>query len=307
MAVDRWRHYLEHNQFVIETNHESLRYLLEQKMHTLLQRKGLTKLLELNYQIQYRKGKKNLAVDALSRRLVTKDINDSSKMDGVQHGSSSVITTIVPAWHKEIQETYKNDPLVHVVLVEKLVNPYTWPQYTLLEGILRFKGRVVIGSDGNLRSIIVLAAHDSYLGDHAGIQNSYRRLKSSFYWPSMKKMVMQVVEEREIYKQAKLERNAYPRLLQPLTIPKEAWRNFTVNFLEDQPRSEGKDTIMVVVDRFSKFGHFVATSHPFTTQKVAQLFMDHLYKFHGFPTSIVTDRDKVFTSIFWRELFKKTS
>lgn len=61
----------------------------------------------------------------------------------------------------------------------------------------------------------------------------------------------------------------------------------------------------MVVNRFTKFGYFVAMSHPFTAQKVAQLFMDYLYKFHGNPEFIVTDRDMVFTSLFQKEIFKK--
>jgi len=68
MAVDKWRHYLEQDQVVIQTDHKSLTYLLDQKIHTPIQKKGLTKLLGLNYRIRYRKGKENKAANALSRR-----------------------------------------------------------------------------------------------------------------------------------------------------------------------------------------------------------------------------------------------
>jgi len=68
MAIDKWRHYLEQDHFVIQTDHESLKYLLDQKIHTPIQKKGLTKLLGLNYRIIYKKGKENKVVDALSRR-----------------------------------------------------------------------------------------------------------------------------------------------------------------------------------------------------------------------------------------------
>ena len=68
MAVDKWRHYLEQDQVVIQTDHKSLTYLLDQKIHTHIQKKGLTKLLGLNYRIRYRKGKENKAANALSRR-----------------------------------------------------------------------------------------------------------------------------------------------------------------------------------------------------------------------------------------------
>ena len=66
IAVDKWRHYLEGGSFVIRTNHESLKFLLQQKLQTRLQRKGMRKLMGSDYTIQYRKGKENVVVDALS-------------------------------------------------------------------------------------------------------------------------------------------------------------------------------------------------------------------------------------------------
>ena len=97
---------------------------------------------------------------------------------------------------------------------------------------------------------------------------------------------------------------AYPGLLQLLPLLEGTWKNITMYFIAGLPKLEGKDTIMVMVDRFSKYRHFIAMSHPFTAQEVAQVFIYHFYKFHRLPTTTVTDRDKVFTSLFRRELFK---
>lgn len=61
---------------------------------------------------------------------------------------------------------------------------------------------------------------------------------------------------------------------------------------------------MVVVDRFSKYSHFIALKHPFTAFGVAKTFMQQIYRLHGLPTAIVSDRDKIFLSNLWQELFK---
>jgi len=77
-----------------------------------------------------------------------------------------------------------------------------------------------------------------------------------------------------------------------------------MDFIEGLPKSQGKSCVMVVVDKFTKYSHFLALSHPFTAAGIAKVFFDNIYKLHGLPDSIVSDRDRVFTSSFWQELFK---
>jgi hypothetical protein len=67
--------------------------------------------------------------------------------------------------------------------------------------------------------------------------------------------------------------------------------------------SSSANAILMIVDKFSKFAHFIALKHPFTAKTVAQLFLD-VYRLHGLPKSIISDRDKIFTSLFWQSLFK---
>jgi hypothetical protein len=80
-----------------------------------------------------------------------------------------------------------------------------------------------------------------------------------------------------------------------------AFQHLTMDFIEGLSKSEGKDTILVVVDKLTKYTHFIPLSHPFT---MVQLFLDNIFKLHGLPIVIITDRDKIFTSQLWQELFK---
>lgn len=78
----------------------------------------------------------------------------------------------------------------------------------------------------------------------------------------------------------------------------------TLDFIEGLPPSSSYKCILVVVDKFSKFAHFIKIAQPFTTHKVAQLFMENVYKLHGMAQALVSDRDKIFASRFWQELFR---
>jgi hypothetical protein len=78
-----------------------------------------------------------------------------------------------------------------------------------------------------------------------------------------------------------------------------------MDFIEGLPISEGANTILVIVDRLTKYAHFVPLKHPFSAQQVARVFVDTAIKLHGMPLSIVSDRDRIFTSTFWKLLFEK--
>ena len=102
----------------------------------------------------------------------------------------------------------------------------------------------------------------------------------------------------------KSEHIPYPGLLQQLPVADIAWTHISMDFVEGLPKTKGKDVILVVVDRFTKYAHFLALSHPFNVQDVVQLFIDNIFKLHGVPSVIVTDRDRIFTSNLWQALFK---
>ena len=93
-------------------------------------------------------------------------------------------------------------------------------------------------------------------------------------------------------------------LLQPLDVPTTVWADVAMDFVEALPKVNGKTVILTVVDRFSKAAHFIALSHPYTATSVARAFFAEVVRLHGIPSSVVSDRDPVFTSSFWQVLFK---
>jgi hypothetical protein len=120
----------------------------------------------------------------------------------------------------------------------------------------------------------------------------------------MKSHIQEWVSNCYVCQQAKAERVPYPGLLQPLEVPKHAWQFVTLDFIEGLPTSSTYNCILVVVDKFSKYSHFLRLRHPFTALNVAKLYMDEVYRLHGMPQIMVSDRDRIFTSQLWKELFK---
>jgi hypothetical protein len=92
--------------------------------------------------------------------------------------------------------------------------------------------------------------------------------------------------------------------LQPLLVPSQVWADISMDFIEGLSKVGGTSVILMVVDRFSKYAHFIPLGHPYTAASVARAFFDSVVRLHGFPSSIISDRDPVFTGHVWRDLFK---
>lgn len=293
-AVDQWRHYLQMAEFVIKTDQKSMVHLEDQRMSTVWQHKAFTKLLGLQYRICYKKGEDNKAADALSRR---------------HHGQQETalsITECKPAWLTEVQQGYAEDVQCQKLLTSLATTPRQGA-FTLQQGLLRYKGRLWLGQNRALQTKITSALHDAATGGHSGYPVTLARVKQHFAWPGMRRTIKEFVRTCSICQQAKPDRACYPGLLQPLPIPSQPWELATMDFIDGLPPSGRYNCIMVVVDKLTKYSHFVPLVHPFTAQIVAQQFMDHIYKHHGMPRYIISDRDPLFTSRFWQHLFKLTS
>jgi hypothetical protein len=146
--------------------------------------------------------------------------------------------------------------------------------------------------------------HTSTLGGHSGERETYQRIKLYFYWPKMKQHVTAFVKNCAVYQKNKSENVSYPGLLQPLPLSDMVWTHISMHFIEGLPKKNNKDVILVVVDRLSKYAHFIPLSHPYTTVEIAQLFLDNVFKSQCLPKVILANKDPIFTSSIWQTLFK---
>jgi len=292
LAVDKWRCYLQHNQFSIRTDHKSLLFLTEQKATTKLQHKAVLKLMDLSFTITYKKGITNAAADALSRCATTEPL--------------CAISETTPVWMDRLVAGYQDDPQATQLLQQLVLSNGTSKDYSLQNGVIRYKGRIWVGNNKVAQQHIMQAMHSSGIGGHFGIHVTYSRIKQLFAWPKMKQDIQDYVKSCSICQQAKVEHVRLPGLLDPLPVPSQPWTVVSLDFIEGIPQSNRYNTILVVVDKFTKYGHFIPLAHPYTALQVAQLYLANIYKLHGLPQTIISDRDRIFTSKVWQELFKLT-
>jgi hypothetical protein len=175
--------------------------------------------------------------------------------------------------------------------------------YSLKDGLIYFKNRIMLPATSGFPWKVFLSLHAAPIG-HSGFAVTYHKIKKLFVWIGMKKMIKTWCSECSVCQQARPERVKYLGLLQPIPVPDGAWKTISMDFIEGLPHSCHSNCILVIVDTFSKYGHFIPMTHPFTALSVAQQFMDQVLKLHGLPQAIISDWDMIFTSAFWKELFK---
>lgn len=147
---------------------------------------------------------------------------------------------------------------------------------------------------------ILTAVH----AQHEGVSKTLHRLRADFHIPQDHQAVQDFVRACVTCQRNKSEHLHPAGLLQPLPVPSIVWADISMDFIEGLPRVQGKSVILSVIERFSKFAHFIPLSHPYTASSVACAFFADIVHLHGFPQSIVSDRDPVFTSNFWKDLFR---
>ena len=290
LAIQKWRPYLLGRHFVVRTDQRSLKYLLEQRMIDGEHQRWLSKLSGYDFEIQYKPGKENSVADALSRRREP-------------IACHTLTFTAIQNWDDLLNDLSRD---VELTLFKKRVlnNEQGLDGYTVENDRLLYKGRLVLPRTSKRILHLFREFHSSVVGGHGGVLKTYKRMAGELYWVGMKKDVAKMVSECEICQRHKYSTMLPSGLLQPLELPEKVWDDITMDFIDGLPRSEGYTVIFVVVDRLSKYAHFIPLRHPYTAVIVAAAFLREVIRLHGMPKSIITDRDKVFLSNFWRELFK---
>nr|GEY51085.1 putative reverse transcriptase domain-containing protein [Tanacetum cinerariifolium] len=169
------------------------------------------------------------------------------------------------------------------------------------DGTLCLNGRSWLPCYDDLRSMIMHESHKSKYSIHPSFEKIYQDMKKLYWWPNMKADIATYVSKCLTCVKVKAEHQRPSRLLVQPAIPVRKWDNITMDFVTKLPKSsQGFDTIWVIVDRLTKFAHFLPIRENDPMDKLARLYLDRIVTRHGTPISIICDRDGRFTSNLWK-------
>ena len=276
--------------------------------------------------IVYRPGSQGQKPDALTRRtqdaqalndarayrnqtLLRPDLFQPNSWPESNHSLTLALNETNRSTDQIIEDEYPNDDFIQETM--NLIRSGTQrskkislSECTIRNDKLYYQDRLVIPDHDELKLKLLRYIHDSPVGGHHGRAKTLELLQRQYYWPLMHETVRRYVASCHICSRMKPSREKYQGLLKPLPIPERRWKHISVDFVTELPACQEHTSIMVVTYRLSKMAHFVACPD-IEAPTVARLFLKHVWKHHGLPDSIISNRGTQFVSAFWDELTRQ--
>jgi hypothetical protein len=302
-AIRLWRPYLSYDRFLVLTDHAPLTRLFKQKGLTQRQTRWIDTLSEYNFDIVYKPGKTNIVADALSRRREV--LNTTVSAANVDKFTHRLLTGYdKDRYFTGVKSTLLDGIGARTFAARKIQQQFRMDDEGRIYELRGTEPRLCIPDHDDLRLEILRDNHDSKIAGHLGVEKTTDAIKRKFYWPRLGRTVKAYVLSCDDCQRNKPHQRQPAGLLQPLPIPKGRWEDIAMDYIVQLPRTaRGHDAILVVVDRLTKRAHFISTRTNVTAMETAQLFVDNVFRLHGLPRTIVTDRDTRFVGNFWRSLF----
>lgn len=296
-ALNQWRCYLEGAKFKVNSDH--LNHTWFAKKRELSRRQAKWSLWIESYygdvEIKYKSGKENLS-DPLSRRpdllrLEPAATDTPAETDGGDEEEGDSLLARIRAGYP--QDSYYNQDTPPGVL-----------RFDSGTRLWYFHDRVAVPAVPVLRQAIIAECHDCPSAGHLGVTKTTQRVARRFWWPHLGRSVHAYVTACGSCQLNKPVNMAPAGLLQPLPVPTDKWEHVTMDLITDLPPTKrGFDAVLTIVDRTTKLVRFVPTRKESSAADIARLFRSAWYRHYGLPKVLITDRDRRFTSHFWRAFF----
>jgi hypothetical protein len=310
-ALKIWRHNLMGNKCELFTDHKNLKYFLTQTELNMRQRTWLELIKDYDIEINYHPDNANVVADALSPKMYCNNLMVKEEQPALHEELEKLRIKIVDNGQvNELCVTY--DLEEHILTAQKscaeikvlreLMKEGKEEDYRLDEqGTVWLNEQICVPQDKALLEQIMKEAHDSRYSIHPGSTKMYKDLKTRYWRKDMRRDIAHYVACCDTCSRVKIEHQKPVGLLKPLEIPVWKWEDISMDFVVGHPRTpKGNDSVWVVVDRLTKVAHFVPVKTRYATEKLAELYVEHILRLHGAPKSIVFDRGPQFVAKFWK-------
>jgi hypothetical protein len=318
-ALQEWRHFVEGAEHPCEiwTDHKNLEYFMTAKQLNRRQARWSLYLSRFDFTLHHKPGKSMGKPDALSRRadhgtgaddnsdivLLSPKLFAIRALEGLQlFGPERGILRDVRQGVKDPEE----EPVAKAVreLRKSSTRSLRSAEWSESDGLLYFRGRIYVPPTSDLRRRIVSLCHDTKIAGHPGRFKTLELVSRNYWWPNMSRYVGQYVLHCDLCLRTKAQRRLPVGELQPLPIPEDRWDTISVDFISELPESGGYDSIMAVVDSVGKRAHFAETVTTVTAPGAANLYLRNVWKLHGLPRKVISDRGPQFVAEFMKELYR---
>ena len=317
-CLEAWRHYLEgaKEQFEIWTDHKNLEYFMNAKKLNRRQARWALYLSCFNFTLIHKAGTTMGKADSLSRRPDhkkgmeddNKDVTllkpEFFKIRAIERGHV-LINAEEKDLLKRIREAKGQDEEV-IKAVEAMkrakVRSYSGHEWSEEQGLVLHRGKVYVPKDHQLRLDITKLHHDSPIAGHGGQWKTIELVTRNYWWPGMTVFIKKYVDGCDKCQRNKSKPEPPAGKLMPNSAPEKPWTHISVDFIVKLPEAQGYNAILVVCNRMSKMIHVIPTMEETSAQGLAALYRDNVWKLHGLPESIISDRGPQFAAQLTREL-----
>jgi transposase InsO family protein len=305
-GLTRFRHLLSGSAYpiLISSDHRNLLFFRKNRWLKPRHARWNLTLSEFDFTLKHIPGIKNGAADALSRRqdYIPEKGHGYKKFQKLLPENKWDLETleILKQNNEEIPEDDPTVPGKHSLKAADLEEEQPEEEEIAEEDDNRIE---ITEEDQKLK--ILKARHDSKLSGHPGESRTYHLVSKDYKWKGLRKYVKDYVKSCDTCQRIKTTRHAPYGKLQQIPTPVQPWKFVHMDFITKLPESNGYDSILVVRDRTSKMVHLLPCHTTITASETAELYINNVTKHHGNPEKILTDRDPLFTSKFWKEYLRQ--